>query len=84
MRQHLKPRTTATTHGYSLTACTTRPNFEFADDTQAVFEAAIEAGYITRDPRSADYAGDWMYMYHENGEAAFKHRTTRKYRYFPV
>ena len=63
---------------------TTIPDVEMADDAQAVFAAAIEAGHLTDDPRSPRYAGEWMYMHHQNGKAAFKYRFTRRYRFFPV
>ena len=62
----------------------TVPRGELADDVQAVFAAAIDAGVLSRDPASPNYAGEWMYMHHHDGKAAFKHRTTREYRFLPI
>ena len=79
------PADTPATRGdrsYTLTPSKTMPNVEFADDAQAVFTAAIRAGHLSCDPNAANYAGEWMYMHHQDGNAAFKHRITRKYRYF--
>ena len=69
---------------YTLRPSKTMPDVEFADDPPAVFAAAIKAGHLTHDPSAANFVGDWMYMNHMNGEAAFKHRNRREYRYFRV
>lgn len=57
---------------------------EFADDPQAVFAAAIAAGYLNTDPDTPRFAGLWMYMHHQDGKAAFKHPLNRNYLFFPV
>lgn len=43
------------------------------------FEAAIKSGLLSRDENAANFAGNYMYMYHENGKAYFKNSITRDY-----
>ena len=51
-----------------------------ADDSDAVFAAAIAAGVLSEDPDAEDFAGLYMYMHHDrDGAAWFKHRETRAY-----
>ena len=48
------------------------------EDSDAVFEAAIRNGVLSDDPDSAQYAGHYMYLFHDaHGTAWFKHRDSR-------
>ena len=49
------------------------------------FDAAIKSGKLSENENAANYAGNYMYMYHEyatsqsrNGKAIFKHIDTRE------
>jgi len=47
-------------------------------DAEAVFRAAILAGVLSADRAHRDWAGHYLYLFHdENGTAWFKHRDTR-------
>ena len=49
-------------------------------DSQAAFEAAIEAGRLSTDKALANYAGNYMYMHtDDDGRDSFKNIETRKY-----
>ena len=49
-------------------------------DAEEVFRAAILAGVLSADRARRDWAGHYLYMYHdEDGTAWFKHRDTRAY-----
>ena len=49
-------------------------------DTETVFRAAILEGVLSAEPSHRNYAGNYLYMYHdEDGTAWFKHRLTRAY-----
>ena len=49
-------------------------------DSNAVFEAAIAIGALSRRKGDVMFAGDWMYMHHSDEHTAcFKHRDTREY-----
>ena len=57
----------------------------FNSPTRSV-EAAIKSGLLSRDENAANFAGNYMYMYHEyatsqsrNGKAYFKNSITRNY-----
>ena len=58
-----------------------------AKDPAAVFDNAINDNKLSTDPKSANYAGDYMYMHSTTGEGDFyrnitdyfKNRNTRKY-----
>ena len=48
------------------------------EDSDAVFEAAIRNGVLSRNPASARYAGHYMYLFHDaDGTAWFKHIDSR-------
>ena len=47
---------------------------------QAVFRAAIKAGHLSENPGLNNFAGHYMYMYHDDqGRVCFKHSLTREY-----
>ena len=47
-------------------------------DAEAVFRAAILAGVLSAAPKDRNWAGHYLYMFHdEDGAAWFKHRDTR-------
>ncbi|MYF87314.1 MAG: hypothetical protein F4178_13475 [Rhodospirillaceae bacterium] len=47
-------------------------------DAEAVFRAAILAGVLSAAPKDRNWAGHYLYMFHdEDGTAWFKHRDTR-------
>ena len=49
-------------------------------DAEEVFRAAILAGVLSADRARPDWAGHYLYMFHdEDGTAWFKHRDTRSY-----
>ena len=51
-----------------------------AGDSDAVFAQAIEWGVLSEDAGDANFAGHYMYMFHDaDGAAWFKHRDTRAY-----
>ena len=49
-------------------------------DPDEAFRAAIITGVLSADPSTPNWAGHYMYMFHdEDGTARFKHRDTRTY-----
>ena len=49
-------------------------------DSDAVFARAIGRGVLSEEPCDANFAGHYMYMFHDAGGGAwFKHRDTRLY-----
>ena len=49
-------------------------------DAEDVFRSAILAGVLSADRARRDWAGHYLYLFHdENGTAWFKHRDTRAY-----
>ena len=47
-------------------------------DSDAVFRAAIRNGVLSDDSADANYAGNYMYLFHdEDGVVWFKHRDSR-------
>jgi len=49
-------------------------------DAGPVFRAAIEAGVLSDKPDDDNWAGHYLYMFHDgDGTARFKHRDTRVY-----
>ena len=47
-------------------------------DAEAVFRAAIAAGVLSAEPDDGNWAGHYLYMFHDgDGAAWFKHRDTR-------
>ena len=47
-------------------------------DAEEVFRAAILAGVLSADRGMRNWAGHYLYLFHdENGTAWFKHRDTR-------
>ena len=51
-----------------------------ARDSDAVFAEAIGRGVLSEDPADPNFAGHYMYMFHDaDGAAWFKHRDTRAY-----
>lgn len=48
-------------------------------DTKEVFEHAIKCGVLSEDEINESYAGNYMYMYSEDGADYFKHIGTRDY-----
>ena len=51
-----------------------------AEDSDAVFAKAIDWGVLSEDAGDANFAGHYMYMFHDADDAVwFKHRDTRAY-----
>jgi len=48
------------------------------------FDYAIQIGKLSRDPKSEDYAGLYMFMRQEAFSLYFKHIDTRKYLEVPI
>ena len=64
--------TESATHGHRMT--------RIAADSDAVFAEAIGRGELSEDARDSNFAGHYMYMFHDaDGAAWFKHRDTRAY-----
>ena len=56
------------------------PRIQVVHDAETVFRAAILAGVLSAEPSNRNYAGHYLYMFHdEDGTAWFKHRDTRAY-----
>lgn len=55
---------------------TSKPDFL---NRQEVFQKAIQKGILSPNKDDADFAGNFMYMYSENGKDYFKNINTRKY-----
>ena len=56
------------------------PAMRVVRDAEEVFRAAILAGVLSADRGMRNWAGHYLYMYHdEDGTAWFKHRDTRAY-----
>ena len=54
------------------------PAIRVVQDAEEVFRAAILAGVLSAEPGDRNWAGHYMYMFHdEAGTAWFKHRDTR-------
>ena len=49
------------------------------NDSREAFEDAIADGRLSECPEDDNYAGDYMYMYTQDGWDMFKHIVTRKY-----
>ena len=59
-------------HGHRMT--------RIAGDSDSVFAQAIARGVLSEDPGHTNFAGHYMYMFHDAEDAAwFKHRDTRAY-----
>ena len=68
----MNARTASRANGHRMT--------RIAGDSDAVFAQAIGRGVLSEDPGHTDFAGHYMYMFHDADEAAwFKHRDTRAY-----
>ena len=51
---------------------------QVVQDAEAVFRAAILAGVLSAEASMRNWAGHYMYLFHdEDGTAWFKHRDTR-------
>ncbi len=56
------------------------PGIRVVRDAEEVFRAAILAGVLSAERSKRDWAGHYLYMFHdEDGTAWFKHRDTRSY-----
>ena len=56
------------------------PGIRVVRDTEEVFRAAILAGVLSAERAQRNWAGHYLYMFHdEDGAAWFKHRDTRAY-----
>ncbi len=61
------------------------PRIRVVRDAEEVFRAAIDAGVLSGKPSERDWAGHYLYMFHdEAGVAWFKHRETREYVFMPA
>lgn len=49
------------------------------NDPRTAFEEAIQQGRLSRNEEDTHYAGNYMYMFHTEGKAQFKHLITRRY-----
>ena len=68
----MNARTASRANGHRMT--------RIAGDSDAVFAQAIGRGVLSEDPGHTDFAGHYMYMFHDADDAAwFKHRDTRAY-----
>ena len=56
------------------------PEIQVVRDAEEVFRAAILAGVLSAGRPDRNWAGHYLYMFHdEDGTAWFKHRDTRDY-----
>ena len=56
------------------------PEIQVVRDAEEVFRAAILAGVLSAERSDRNWAGHYLYMFHdEDGTAWFKHRDTRAY-----
>ncbi|MDD9992398.1 MAG: hypothetical protein OXP75_11405 [Rhodospirillales bacterium] len=56
------------------------PDIRVVRDAEEVFRAAILAGVLSAERSKRNWAGHYLYMFHdEDGTAWFKHRDTRAY-----
>ncbi len=56
------------------------PQIRVVRDAEDVFRAAIRTGVLSVERSARNWAGHYMYMFHdEDGTAWFKHRETRAY-----
>ena len=56
------------------------PGLRVVRDAEAVFRTAILAGVLSAERSARNWAGHYLYMFHdEDGAAWFKHRDTRAY-----
>ena len=56
------------------------PAIQVVRDAEEVFRAAILAGVLSAERAHRNWAGHYLYMFHdEDGTAWFKHRDTRAY-----
>ena len=56
------------------------PEIQVVRDAEEVFRAAILAGVLSAGRSDRNWAGHYLYMFHdEDGTAWFKHRDTRAY-----
>ena len=56
------------------------PAIRVEPDAGAVFRAAILAGVLSADRARRNWAGHYLYMFHDgDGTAWFKHRDTREH-----
>ena len=54
------------------------PEITVEQDADAVFDAAIAAGVLSGEPGKSNWAGHYLYMFHDrDGAAWFKHRDSR-------
>ena len=53
-------------------------------DSVKAFDDAIEAGYLSTDPNTRRFAGNFMYMETVNGKNNFKHIVTRRAYWVPA
>ena len=61
------------------------PRFRVVRDAEEVFRAAILAGVLSAERSHGNWAGHYLYMFHdEAGTAWFKHRDTRAYVSMPA
>ena len=61
-------------------AATGAPAVRVVRDAEEVFRAAILAGVLSAGRSDRNWAGHYLYMFHdEDGTAWFKHRDTRAY-----
>lgn len=59
----------------------TEKSWYIKDDAEAVkaFDNAITSGLLSLQKADDNYAGNYMYMYTDQGMDFFKHKLTRKY-----
>ena len=51
------------------------------EQSEQIFDSAIKEGVLSDNEQDKNYAGNFMYMYTDNGVHYFKHSITRKYGY---
>ena len=52
---------------------------EILDNHEEIFENAIKQGLLSENEKDDTYAGNFMYMYSQDGKQYFKHIITRLY-----
>ena len=66
------------TAGRPCRSKTAESGIAVARDAGAVFRAAIAAGVLSAEPDDGNWAGHYLYMFHDGGGTAwFKHRDSR-------
>ena len=52
---------------------------DILDNHEEIFDNAIKEGILSENEKDEIYAGNFMYMYSQDGKHYFKHKMTRLY-----